>query len=103
MPTTFAALVHQRASRSVHLCGALKEALLSAGQPALARIAELVEDDAAAALAAVRLHASRKRRGRVQAVRRDLGDLALKVGPSAHQVAVRMDRVLAALDESPGD
>lgn len=103
MPTTFAALVHQRASRSVHLCGALKEALLSAGQPALARIAELVEDDASAALAAAGLQASRKRRARVQAVRRDLGDLAQQVGPSAHQVAVRMDRVLTALDEFPGD
>ncbi|HOD33402.1 MAG TPA: hypothetical protein PKO12_07985 [Holophaga sp.] len=54
MPTALAALVHQRAQRSVHLCGALKEALHQAGHPALVRILELVEEDAATALAALR-------------------------------------------------
>ena len=33
MPTALAALVYQRASRSVHLCGALKEALLDILHP----------------------------------------------------------------------
>ena len=103
MPTTFAALVHQRASRSVHLCGALKEALLSAGQPALARIAELVEDDASAALAAARLQASRRNRSRALALNSDLTELAHLAGPSGHHVAFRASRTVTRLASDPGD
>ena len=103
MPTALADLVHQRAQRSVHLCGALKEALHQAGHPALARILELVEEDAAAALLATRLHAARSRRARARAIHGQLAHLVRAVGPAALPAARRIALTATTMAQSPGD
>lgn len=68
MPTATAAYVIDRALHSIHLLEGLSAALIVLGHPELARIAELVERDAAEARAVLEAqieHARRNRKGRV--------------------------------------
>lgn len=103
MPTALAALVYQRASRSVHLCGALKEALHQAGHPALACILEMVEEDAATALAAVRLQGAAVRRTRARAIHDQLAHLVCAAGPASIPAARRIARTATTLAQILGD